>query len=85
MSTESRLITCGQILEREFRLARRLPIESRVSVEWTEDEEIIITSDGELWVMQIGSDDDGFRFTGPNGERLRIPYPADYLDYLLAE
>lgn len=82
MNTEARTIALGQILEREFRKAADLPIASRVSVEFDdEEEEIRVTVDGVVWTHLHGSeDDDAFMFEDGSGDMVDFEIPEDYLE-----
>lgn len=67
----------AQIIKREFEAATDVPV---LSVIMTEDEEIIVRTPTDRFVMTIGSDDDGFRFRSDNcGSIIEFAYPADWL------
>ena len=81
MNIEARTIALGQIIEREFRKAADLPVASRVSVEFDdEEEEIRVTVDGEVWTHLHGSDDDGFMFENEARHMVDFDIPEDYCD-----
>ncbi len=41
---------------------RRFP-NAQINVTFTDDESIVVSVDGDLWTMEVGSDDDAFVFT----------------------
>jgi hypothetical protein len=49
---------------------------ARISITFTDDETIIVSVDGDLWIMQIGSDDDAFVFMR-DGDVIRFPFEED--------
>jgi hypothetical protein len=64
-----------QIIEREFKNATGA---QNVAVTILSDDEIIrVVADGHVYLMHIGSDDDGFEFDGINS-RVTFPFPSDW-------
>ena len=54
--------------------AQRFP-NARIGMTFTDDETIVVSVDGELWTMEIGSDDDEFTFTR-GGEVIAFPFES---------
>lgn len=71
-----------EIVAREFSAASGLAIGPE-HVDFNFDEETITVStpDGAAYVMQLGSDDDGFYFMEIDGPgEIDFPFPADWID-----
>jgi hypothetical protein len=76
------------ILAREFRKARGLPEDRPLSIAFRADESIVILEDpstilpgvlsSNVWIMQIGSDDDDFTFYDNDGVECKFPIPEDW-------
>lgn len=67
------------IVEREFRKAAKIPDDVPVTVEFTEDETIIVTYADQRFVMEIGSDDDYFWFHNEaTNAVVTFDYPDDW-------
>jgi hypothetical protein len=69
------------ILAREFRKARGIPPDTRLQVSFPPDSERIVILEGtNVWVMDIGSDDDDFWFRDLRDQLLSFPMPQDWID-----
>jgi hypothetical protein len=69
----------AEIVEREFRKAKKLENDVSIDVEFTDDETIIVSYPGERYVMTIGSDDDYFWFHNEkNDDVVSFDYPEDW-------
>lgn len=69
------------ILAREFRIARGLPPDTRLQVSFPPNEERIVILEGcNVWIMDIGSDDDDFYFVDLRSNPLIFPMPQDWID-----
>jgi hypothetical protein len=68
------------ILAREFRKARGIDPNTRLQVSFPEGSERIIILEGcNIWIMEIGSDDDGFWFRDLQNKLITFPMPDDWL------
>jgi hypothetical protein len=68
----------AQIIKREFEAATDVPARR---VLFTENEEIVVLTPRDRFVMTIGSDDDGFWFRSDNtGCVIEFAFPQDWLD-----
>jgi hypothetical protein len=66
------------IIKREFEAASGFTVKA---VEFNEDESILVVTSAMAFRMDVGSDDDEFRFVETsNGHEVSFAYPADWLD-----
>jgi hypothetical protein len=71
------------IIKREFCKARGLPANYPLDVYFRTDESIVIVDAGlppNIWIMQIGSDDDDFDFVDNDGVECQFPIPEDWFE-----
>lgn len=70
-------MTPEQIIGREIRKQR--PNVERITVRLDDDTETwVVTLDGKMYIMEIGSDDDRFAFTSEDDDCIVFDYPSDW-------